>query len=111
MKKEDQKKFSIIDKGFNVDGTVAGTGRLVIKGVVKGTVTGDNVVIAEEGTVQAEAHCAEMTIGGHFDGQVDVSGTLVILSTGRCSGQVICKDLVMEAGGRLNATVTCRSKP
>jgi cytoskeletal protein CcmA (bactofilin family) len=52
-----------------------------------------------------------MTIGGHFDGQVEVTKALVILSTGRCSGQVTCKDLVVEAGGRLNATVTCRSKP
>lgn len=111
MKKEDQKKFSIIDKGFTVDGTVAGAGRLVIKGVVKGAVSGDNVVIAEDGTVQAEARCSEMTIGGYFDGQVEVTKALVILSTGRCSGQVTCKDLVVEAGGRLNATVTCRSKP
>lgn len=109
MKKEDQKKFSIIDKGFTVEGTVAGTGRLVIKGTVKGEVNGDNVVIAEEGRVEAGARCAEMTIGGRFNGQVDVSKTLVILSTGACSGQVTCKDLVVEAGGRLDATVTCQS--
>lgn len=109
--KDDQKKFSIIDKGFTVEGTVAGNGRLVIKGVVKGTVTGDSVVIAEEGTVAAEARCSDMTIGGNFDGQVEVNNALVVLSTGRCSGQVVCKDLVVEAGGRLNAAVTCRSKP
>lgn len=109
MKKEDQKKFSIIDRGFTVDGTVAGTGRLVIKGTVKGAVTGDNVVIAEEGSVFAEARCSEMTIGGNFDGQVEVTRALVILSTGNCSGQVTCKDLVVEAGGRLNATVNCQS--
>lgn len=109
MKKEDQKKFSIIDKGFTVDGTVAGTGRLVIKGTVKGAVNGDNVVIAEEGMVKAEARCSEMTVGGKFNGQLDVAKTLVILSTGVCSGQVTCKDLVVEAGGRLDATVMCQS--
>ena len=105
--KDDQKKFSIIDEGFTVDGTVTGKGRLVIKGTVKGAVSGDNVVIAEEGAVYAEAKANVMTIGGTFDGQVEVGKELTILATGKCSGQVKCKDLVVEAGGMLNATVTC----
>jgi cytoskeletal protein CcmA (bactofilin family) len=108
VKKDDSKKFSIIDEGFTVDGTVAGKGRLVIKGTVKGTVTGDNVVITEEGAVYADAHAKEITIGGTFDGQVDAEKALVILSTGKCSGQVRCHDLVVEAGGSLNATVSCK---
>lgn len=107
--KDEQKKFSIIDEGFTVDGTVAGKGRLVIKGTVKGAVTGDNVVIAEEGAVYAEAHANVMTIGGVFDGQVEVDKELVILSTGKCSGHVVCHDLIVEAGGLLNATVACKA--
>jgi cytoskeletal protein CcmA (bactofilin family) len=107
--KEDQKKFSIIDQGFTVDGTVTGKGRLVIKGTIKGALTGDNVVIAEEGAVYADAHATDITIGGIFDGQVEASKALVILSTGKVSGQVKCQDLVVEAGGVLNATVTCKT--
>ena len=107
--KESQKKFSIIDEGFTVDGTVSGKGRLVIKGTVKGAVTGDNVVIAEEGAVYAEARANQMTIGGVFDGQVETDKALVILSTGKCSGEVKCHDLVVEAGGILNASVNCKS--
>jgi cytoskeletal protein CcmA (bactofilin family) len=110
VKDDDKKKFSIIDKGFTIDGTVTGNGRLVIKGTVKGAVSGENVVIAEEGTVNAEARCAEMTIGGKFHGQVEVAQTLIILSTGSCSGQVTCDQLVVEAGGRLNASVACKSR-
>ena len=105
--KNDQKKFSIIDEGFTVDGMVTGKGRLVIKGTVKGALTGDNVVIAEEGAVFAEAKANVMTIGGTFEGQVEVDKELIILATGKCSGQVKCKDLVVEAGGMLNASVTC----
>lgn len=107
--KSDQKKFSIIDEGFTVEGMVVGKGRLVIKGVVKGSVTGDNVVIAEEGAVYADARANMMTIGGKFDGQIDVAKELVILSTGNCSGQVNCNDLVVEAGGILNAAVNCKT--
>jgi cytoskeletal protein CcmA (bactofilin family) len=108
VKNDTSKKFSIIDEGFTVDGTVTGKGRLVIKGTVKGAVTGDNVVIAEEGAVYAEARAKEITIGGVFDGQVEAEKALVILSTGKCSGDVKCHDLVVEAGGALNANVSCK---
>lgn len=107
--KENHKKFSIIDEGFTVDGKVAGKGRLVIKGTVKGSVTGDNVVIDKGGAVYAEAQAREMTIGGIFDGQVQADKALVILSTGKCSGEVKCHDLIVEAGGVLNASVTCKA--
>ena len=108
--KNAQKKLSIIDEGFTVDGEVVGKGRLVIKGAVKGAVTGDSVVIAEEGAVYADAQVNEMTIGGQFEGKLAVAKTLVILPTGRCSGEVECHDLVIEAGGMLNATVSCKTK-
>jgi cytoskeletal protein CcmA (bactofilin family) len=108
--KDEHKKFSIIDEGFTVDGTVTGKGRLVIKGTVKGAVTGESVVIAEEGAVYADARATEFTIGGIFDGQVEAEKALVILSTGKCSGQVKCHDLVVEAGGILNATVICKTR-
>ena len=86
--KNDPKKFSIIDEGFTVDGTVTGKGRLVIKGMVKGAVTGDNVVIAEEGVVHADAKANESTIGGKFEGQVQAEKALIILSTGFAVWQV-----------------------
>lgn len=108
--KSDQKQFSIIDEGFTVDGMVVGKGRLVIKGTVKGSVSGDNVVIAEEGTVYADAKANSMTIGGLFDGEIEVAKELVILSTGNCSGKVTCNDLVVEAGGILNAQVVCKNQ-
>ncbi len=107
--KNDDKKFSIIDEGFTVEGTVVGKGRLVIKGTVKGSLTGDNVVIAEEGAVYADAKANVMTIGGIFDGKIEVAKELVVLATGKCSGQIVCNDLVVEAGGLLNATVACKA--
>lgn len=107
--KNDEKKFSIIDEGFTVEGTVVGKGRLVIKGTVKGSLTGDNVVVAEEGAVYAEAKANTMTIGGLFDGKVEVAKELVVLATGKCSGQIVCNDLVVEAGGLLNASVACKA--
>jgi len=105
--KRNPKDFSIIDKALTVDGTLTTQGRLVIKGTVKGALEGDTVVIAKEGSVYADTKVASMTIGGTFEGEIHASKELIILSTGNCSGHVECKDFVVEAGGVLNAQVTC----
>jgi len=105
--KNKSKDFSIIDKELTVDGTVSTKGRLVIRGVVKGTLIGETVIIAEEGAVYGDTKVASMTIGGTFEGEVRASKELIILSTGNCSGKILCKDFVVEAGGILNAHVTC----
>jgi len=105
--KRKSKDFSIIDKALTVDGIISTRGRIIIKGTVKGTLEGDTVVIAKEGSVYADTKVASMTIGGNFEGEIHASRELIILSTGTCSGKVECKDFVVEAGGVLNAQVTC----
>ena len=100
-------EFSIIDKELTVDGTLSTKGRLVIKGVVKGTLVGENVVIAEKGAVFADTKVNNITIGGTFEGEVRASNELIVLPTGKCSGKIVCKDFIVEAGGILNAHVSC----
>ena len=107
--KSKSKDFSIIDKELTVDGKISTKGKLVIKGVVKGTLVGDVVIIAEEGAVYADTKVTIMTIGGTFEGEVKASKELIILPTGKCSGRVVCKDFVVEPGGMLNAQVHCIS--
>ncbi|MBE9530127.1 MAG: polymer-forming cytoskeletal protein, partial [Proteobacteria bacterium] len=106
MVKNESKDFSIINKELTIDGTVSTNGRLIIKGIVKGTLVGKDVVIAEEGAVYADVEVASITIGGIFEGQVRASKELLILSTGSCKGEIVCKDFSVEAGGILNAHVT-----
>lgn len=106
--KDQGNKFSIIDDDMTVDGSIVGRGNLVVKGSVKGTLEGDSVVISEEGRVAADTKVQTLTIGGRFEGRVETTGQLVVLATGRCSGEVVCGDLVVEAGGRLDARVTCK---
>ena len=100
------KNISIIDQEATVEGAFSCKGRLVIKGAVKGTLIGDTVIIAEEGAVYADTKAESITIGGIFVGEIKDADELIILSTGNCSGKVTCKDLVVEAGGILNAEVT-----
>ena len=106
--KDKGSKFSIIDKGMTVDGSVVGNGNLVVNGSVKGTLAGESVVISEGGHIAADTKAQTMTVGGRFEGRVETTGQLVILATGRCSGEIVCGDLVVEAGGRLDARVSCK---
>jgi len=101
------KNFSLIDKGLVVEGTVSCKGKLIVKGTVKGTLSGEMVIIAAEGAAYTDAQVRSMTIGGTFEGNLKASEELIILSSGVCSGKIVCKDLVVEAGGILNAEVSC----
>ncbi|MBU1169771.1 MAG: polymer-forming cytoskeletal protein [Proteobacteria bacterium] len=103
------KNLSIIDRDLVVDGNISSKGRLVIKGTVKGEIRGEIVVIAEEGSVYCDAKVTGITIGGTFEGEIEATEELVILSTGSCSGKVVCRDLIVESGGILNAEVSCKT--
>ena len=106
MKKK-LKNISILDNGFMVEGKIAAKGQLIIKGLVRGTLVAESVVIAEEGTVTADAKVGRMTVGGKFEGSIRASDELIVLRTGSCSGKIVCRDFIVEPGGVLNAEVNC----
>ena len=106
VKKHNSKNLSIIDRDLRIDGSISSKGNLIIRGMVEGTLVGEKVVIAEEGSVNANTKVSSLTIGGKFEGEVRATKELIILSTGSCSGSVICKNLTVESGGALNANVT-----
>ncbi len=101
------KNISIVDKGLSAEGTFTTPGKLIVKGTIKGKLKCEEVIIAQEGAVYAVTEVARITIGGKFDGEIVASEELMILPTGDCSGKVTCRDLVVEAGGKLNADVNC----
>jgi cytoskeletal protein CcmA (bactofilin family) len=99
--------LSIIDKDLQVRGTLTGTGKVVVKGVLNGALAAETVVIAEEGAVYAEADVANLSVSGTFEGDARISGELVVRATGKCRGKVCCRNIVVEAGGRLDAEISC----
>lgn len=103
--------FSILDTGLTVEGSLSCTGKMLIKGTVKGTLEGQSITIGEEGAVYADTKAENITVGGRFEGALEVSDKLVVLATGSCEGEVKCKDLVVEQGGVLNAKVTRITPP
>jgi len=102
---KDSKSVSIIDKGLKIEGTVSCDGQLIIKGTLEGVLLGDDVIVARGGVVKADARVKRMAVNGTFKGDLNAADELTILAHGDCSGRVVCKDLMIESGGILNAKV------
>ncbi len=98
--------LSVIDQGMLIEGTLSCKGELLIRGTVKGELTGELITIDKGGLVDANVNAESITVGGVFKGTVEVRNRLAVLSTGTCEGDVKCKDLVVEPGGVLNGRVT-----
>lgn len=99
--------FSVIDSDMDVEGRLSCNGRLVVRGSVKGSIKAEGVVISDNGVVYADTKVKSMVVGGKFEGDIAATEEVTILSTGICSGKVECKNLVIEAGGIINAEVNC----
>lgn len=99
--------FSVIDSDMNVEGSLSCDGKLVIRGSVKGSIKAEGVVISDHSVVYADTKVKNMVVGGKFEGDIAATEEVTILSTGVCSGKVECKNLVIEAGGIINAEVNC----
>ncbi len=110
MGKKNNQNLSIIDRELKIEGSISSSGKLIIKGQVIGTIKGDVVIIAEDGQVESSAtEVSSITIGGNFEGEITASKELIILATGTCAGKIVCKDLIVENGGVLNAEVSCKT--
>jgi cytoskeletal protein CcmA (bactofilin family) len=106
MSKKNQ-DLSILDKGLTINGEIECDGEVIVRGNVKGTLKAETLVIADTGNVEAECTAGAVIIGGEYNGNLTVNGIMKILSTGKCSGKVLCQDMVVENGSTLNASVDC----
>jgi cytoskeletal protein CcmA (bactofilin family) len=97
--------LSILDQGMRVEGKLSSNGKIIVRGQLSGVLEAESVIIAKEGVVTADAEVASMVINGRFEGKLKSSETVTILARGVCSGEVQCRDLIVEGGGVLNAKV------
>jgi len=99
--------LSIIDQGLIIRGNIECDGELIIKGQVFGNIKAETLVIADTGIVESDCEVKNIIIGGDYNGNLTANGIMKILSTGKCSGKVLCQDMVVENGSTLNASVDC----
>ena len=104
QKSEHHRKL-LVGHGIHLSGKIGDCEHLVVQGHVEIDIDEcKHIEIAPGGTFKGKATVEEATIGGRFDGELNVTGMLRLRGTGVVTGTVHYGELIVEAGGQLKGT-------
>ena len=87
-------------------GEITTCDRLVIEGKVEATVSDVNTMeLAECGSFKGSANVVDAQISGQFDGDLVVTGRLVIYASGKVRGNITYGEIEIERGGELSGQI------
>ncbi len=90
---------SIVGPSVKIEGDLKSQGNLRIDGTVTGKVkTTQNLYIGESANISADVEAENAVIGGIVQGNVKVSGALILGKNGRLLGDMVCGTLQVEEG-------------
>jgi len=97
----------VIGRQIVLSGEVTSCNRLVVEGTIKANIKEcRDIAIAEGGLFSGSAAVQSADISGRFEGELTVSGRLLIRAPGLVSGTVQYKELEIERGGRIAGNVS-----
>jgi cytoskeletal protein CcmA (bactofilin family) len=90
---------SVIGEGTTVEGTFRSEHPIRIHGTVQGEVESKHRVVIEAGAkVQAKVLAQEIVVRGEVNGELTGSGKVEITATGRVTGEISARAMVMDDG-------------
>lgn len=96
---EQDKVNTLIGVGTEIKGTIKATGGLRVDGRVDGELVHEgDLVVGEEGVVEANIKTRNATIAGEVRGNIEASGRVEIVSTGRLLGDIVVTTLIVNEG-------------
>lgn len=98
---------TLISSSVNLEGSIEAEGTLIVEGSVRGTIKCTSLEILENGRVEANIECENLTVAGEFEGEMICSRKLSILRTGKVLGGITYSALSLESGGVLEGTASC----
>lgn len=102
----------IVGRDISLSGEIAACDVLVVEGTVEAKLRDGHVVeIADTGLFKGSVEIDEADIGGRFEGDITVRGTLKVRSTGRILGNIRYSTLEVENGGQLAGTIQVLGEP
>ena len=100
----------VIGRQIVLSGEVTSCTRLVVEGTIKANIKEcRDIAIAEGGLFSGSAAVQSADISGRFEGELKVSGRLLIRAPGLVSGTVQYSELEIERGGRIAGNVSAAS--
>jgi len=96
----------IVGRDISLSGEIAACDVLVVEGTVEAKLRDGHVVeITDTGLFKGSVEIDEADIGGRFEGDITVRGTLKVRATGRIMGNIRYGTLEVENGGQLSGTI------
>lgn len=101
----------IVGRDIRLKGEIVDCDLLVVEGDIEASITARALEVAGGGSYSGAAQVEEAEIGGHFTGELTVSGLLRVTARGRIEGTVRYGRLEVAAGGTLAGTLAVLAPP
>ncbi|MFV0431727.1 MAG: polymer-forming cytoskeletal protein [Alphaproteobacteria bacterium] len=102
-----ENKILTVGRDITLSGEIKRCDRLVIEGEVDATLEGTRVIeIAQAGIFNGDTEVEEADIAGTYSGTLTANKKLIIRKTGRVSGNIRYKEIIIEAGGQLGGDIS-----
>jgi cytoskeletal protein CcmA (bactofilin family) len=96
---------NVLGKSLVVEGNLKADGAFRIDGTVEGNVESKSAVyIGESGVVRGDVTGSDVVIAGQVSGNVTCTGHLEIVATGRIEGDLDARSVRIETGGVFRGT-------
>ena len=102
----DKEGFTLIGDTCRIDGAIEVKGRLVVDGIIEGTIKCDSLETGPSSRINANIEADDVTIRGFMEGDVFVHKHLDVASTGNFKGSIAYGTLSIEPGGKLSGSVS-----
>lgn len=96
---QDTAAETVVGPSVKIQGDLNSEGNIRIEGSVTGKVaTTQSVHIGEAAVISADMHAGNAIVAGQVQGNIKVSGNLILQSTARVNGDISCGVLRVEDG-------------
>jgi cytoskeletal protein CcmA (bactofilin family) len=105
--------IAMIGPSIHIKGDVSGEESLVIQGQVEGTINlkQNNLIIGQDGKVNATIHAHTITIEGNLQGDVFGGERVIVKKTGNVRGNISAPQVSMEEGAKFKGSMDMDYKP
>lgn len=99
--------MTIIGPSLIINGDVSSSEDVTVHGKVTGKVTMAEgvLLIAQNATVEAEAHAARLTIQGAFSGDINATERVELTPTATMNGTIVAPSVVLQDGAVFNGAI------
>ena len=101
---------TVISDSILVEGSLSGTGQIIVDGKVRGSIDGkDEVSIAARGRVEATVHGRVVLVAGRVTGNITADDKIELEPTARVDGDITAPRVLIRDGATFRGKVNMRA--